>query len=467
MKRVKKSISVLLIFVLLLTITPTKAYALPRTFNKTRVNLLDAYIVTLDIGDMTFQGKITLEGLTDEKLEELVQKTLESRGMNEASFDILNELVEIMDSHDTITEEQKNKIIDRWLTMIGAMPVVGTGFTVLQIVLQMSHGRFGDAGGSTLMEIDKVVAKAGTEIWNDIFVTFGDVGDVADVLHIDNLGGKVANGLSIAQGLAVMVEDIADPNVGFGKRTRDRAAGMEAYRQIADFYYRLNNNIEYELNKNIVVKFDKAKASKTFTFFGEEFTETWTLDMKLFMVESETLSSIDGTYEGQYTIEIDYGLSDMADALANDWEYWMNSPPGMDCTVTMTDSGMAAASRTLEGKAEANIHRRSTSNCTIHPNQSSDKKSVNVFGIAFHSYDRVDTGEGVQIENRDIEFFADELEISFHHKNFVDIAPDGNTFTLPDYTETYCTWEDCSSIYQRGDKAKEGWKVRITPTGKK
>lgn len=260
-----------------------------------------------------------------------------------------------------------------------------------------------------------------------------------------------------------MVEGLADAK-GFGERTKDRAAGMEAYRQIAQFYYRLNNLIDYELKKNLVVQFDKAKASKKFTIlFEEQFTETWTLDMKLFMVESETLGNVDGTYEGQYTIEIDYDLDGLADVIMKVWEDSFNSEPLRDATATLTNPGMAVASRTLEGKAEAYIHRRSTSNCTIHPNQSSDKKAVNVFGISIHVY-TVTTGD---IENRDIEYFGNEEGLSFHHRNFESVTTDGYVHTLPDYTESPDSLKSYGDMYQRGDKAKDGWKIRITPTGKK
>ena len=245
----KKAVSLILPLVLVLALLPVTAWALPRTFDKSRVHRLDDYLVELKIGDMTFQGKFTNAELTDEKLDELVQKVLAEMGLSEADFDLLNDLVNTMNEHNTISPEQMQKIFDRWFDMIGAVPGVGQVTTLVQVIIQLNQG---DTGGPA----QSAAEEAGSQFAEGMADAFDATGKL----------GKVAgSALGIGKALKAAIEGMLDSNVA--EKAMDRALGLEAYKLLNEFYGKLNREVDKHFKDNapnFMVKFDNAKAEKPF-----------------------------------------------------------------------------------------------------------------------------------------------------------------------------------------------------------
>lgn len=444
----KKVISLILALVFTLALLPATAYALPQTLDKSRIHRLDDYLVTLKIGDMTFQGKFTNAELTDEKLEELVKKVLAEMSLSEADFDLLNDLVNTMNKYNTISPEQMQKIFDRWFDMLGAVPVLGQATTLAQIILQLNQGDYSGPAQNL-----------GEEAGSKLAEKLGDMADASGKL------GKVAgSALGIGKALKAVIEGVMESNTA--ERAVDRALGLEAYRLINDFYLKLNREVDkhYKDNAaNFMVKFDNAKAEKPFMFFGTQNTEKWTLNMTLFQTESDNRLDIDGKYEGQYTIEIEYDLSGFQASLDNILQIpeWRNTYafPEWESewgsfNVTVTNRGTCDVKRKLEGYATAMLYRKG-GNSSIHPAQDHDVKDVRVSDIAFQA------SAGDANGRMDVEWL-----ISADDGSFTNTSGKG-IITFPDYVYegppgehvNKISWDE--SIWRRATYGSQGWKITL------
>lgn len=266
----KKAVSLILSLVFVLALLPITAYALPRTFDKSRVHRLDDYRVTLKIRDMTFEGKFTNAELTDEKLEEMVKKVLAEMGLDEADFDLLNDLVNTMNEHNSISPEQMQKIFDRWFDMIGAVPYVGQAATLVQIIIQINKD---DYSGPA----QNVAEEAGSQFAEGL-------GDALDASG--KLGKAAGSAWGIGKAIKAAIEGMMESNTA--EKAVDRALGLEAYKLVNEFYAKLNREVDKHFKDNapnFMVKFDGAQASQPFTLYGTQNTEKWTLNMTLFQTE--------------------------------------------------------------------------------------------------------------------------------------------------------------------------------------
>lgn len=455
----KKIVSLILPLILALALLPVTAYALPRTFDKSRIHRLDDYRVTLTIGEMTFQGEFTNAELTDEKLEDLVRKVLAEMSLGEADFDLLNDLVNTMNQHNTITPEQMQKLFDRWFDMIGPVPVLGQVTTLVQVVMQINKG---DLSGPAQGAAEEAVSQFAE----------GFVEGVAEGLedYSGKLGKVAGSALGIGKALKAAVEGMLESNSG--ERAMDRALGLEAYKLINDFYARLNREVDrhYEENAaNFMVKFDAAKAEKPFKFFDTQNTERWTLNMTLFQTESYNRLDIDGKYEGQYAIEIQYDLSGFQDGLddilqTEEWRKTYAFPEWEDnwgpFHTVVTNSGTCDVKRTLEGYATAVLYRKGGS-CSIRSAQDGDRKDVNVSGIVFQASAGDANG---RMDN--------EWSISADDGAFTNTSRKG-TIQFPDYVyegppgEHVNTIPWDGSIWRRANNADRNWKITLTPLQRK
>ncbi len=447
----KRVIPIILPLVVLLAFSHVTAYALPRSFDRSRVHRLDDYRVELKIRDMTFEGKFTNAELTDEKLEEMVKKALAEMGLGEADFDLLNDLVDTMNQYDSISPEQMQKIFDRWFDMIGAVPVAGQAATLVQIILQLNQGDYSGPAQSAAEEAGSQIAEG--------------LGDALDASG--NAGKFAGSAWGIGKALKAVIEGMMESDTA--ERAVDRALGLEAYRLIEEFYAKLNNEADKHFQENapnFMVKFDGAKSSKPFTLFGTQNSENWTLNMTLFQTESDSRLDIDGKYEGQYTIEIEYDLSGFQGGLSDivqtaEWKKtyivfpeWESTWGTFDVSVTNPDT--CNVKRTLEGYATAILYRKN-GRSSIKPTQDQDIKDVTVSGMMIQA----SAGDGESRLDIGCSVSANESAFTNAMTSWTVTWPD-DVFDGPASAHQYdIAWDE--GIWRRGNNADEGWVITLTP----
>ena len=472
----RKVISFILVFVLVFALLPiVPAYAaMPKSIDWSKIHRLNNYKVMLTIGDMTFQGTLTNEKITEKELGEIVQNALKEMGLNEKEFEILNDLVNIMKAHDTMTPAQRQKIYDRWCDMLGVLPGVGDAATVINIIGKLCSGDTSGAGKSVL---DTVGDKGGEKFLEIVGERLADE-------EVGKIAGKT---IGFYKAINAFIEGVTEAK-GFGQRTKDRASGLEANRKLNDFYRRVNNEVEklYKDNAGFnTVKFENATARKPVTVFGAQCTEVWTLNMTL--GQTSTLfakGSMDGWYEGDYTIDIEYDLGALAAKLpelmqTSEWqrgaqgshsEYsgvWGSLNTNFNPNFSLTNPGLFKVNRKLEGFAKADMAIISKGRSTIQPEQDSDKKNVNLS----------DTIVNVKAPAKTVPDYTYDIDLH--------ISADENAFTVQfgrfeihsqGATETYkggAAWmgkipwgDEIEYLWQRGNNAGKGWKISLSPIGR-
>ena len=481
MKRLNKTISLALVIVLMLTLLTQTASAanLPLLFDKSRVHRLDSFVATLQIGDMTFTGRFDNQELTDAKLEELVQKVLKDMGLDNAEFDKKVLIVDLMKSYDTITPAQAHEIYDRWLTILGAVPGAGqaigtisTAVGAVQTVMQLCQGRFGAGAATGVTE----GAKAGGALFLDA-VEASSKGLIDK--GVDTTGSVVGKygmyGISVLQGVIAFGQGIYETWDEATRRTKARIAGYEAYRLIENFYSKLDSEIDsyYKDNKPVyAIVFENAKCEKPFTLYGVPCTETWTLNLTLFLEKAQPWLvdqfRINGEYGGDYVIDIEYdwgALVSFLPDLMRTSEWKINQTNFLEATLalfveddypgnqkwTFPDPGSWVVKRTLEGKTKAIIEQYGKQ--TITPTQDSDQKSFSAPPVVVKMTGRVDGETGY--------FYGDGAEfcISADKDGFIlglDAVEMPKVYTVPFGDD----------VWKRGDNAKQGWILTLTPIGR-
>lgn len=451
----KKILSIILSLILMLALLPITAYALPRTFDKSRVHRLDNYRAALTIDDMTFEGQFSNAELTDAKLDELVKKTLVEMGLDEVDFDLLNDLVNTMKAHDGITTEQMQKIFDRWFDMMGAVPGVGQAASLVQIIIQLNGGDYSGPAQSAAEEAGSQLAEG--------------LGDAMDASG--KLGKAAGSAIGIGKALKAVIEGMMDSNIA--EKAIDRALGLEAYQLLTDFYGKLNRETDkhYKENAaNFMVKFDKAAAEKPYEFFGTQNSEKWTLDMTLFQTESYNRMDIDGQYEGQYTLTLEYDLSGFQGDLNSivqgpEWKSayiataWEASWGAFH--ISVTNPGLFKVKRTLSGDATAILYTRGAKP-SINPNQHSDVKDIKVSDINIQASAEV-PGESSLALDCSVSAHDDvfKIEPTKWLVTWPQVAPYNAPDSLLAQISSEIAWD--TSIWQRANKAHSGWKITLSP----
>ena len=189
--------------------------------------------------------------------------------------------------------------------------------------------------------------------------------------------------------------------------------------------------------------------------------------MELHRVQADSKLNIDGKYKGNYTINIEYDLSRLADAIRQYTErHYRGYPEIESVSVNVTNPGTTSAKRTLSGEAEALVMVYNPlvtnlrgSRCSIEPNQKSDEKDVSVSNIAMHV--TLSNKEYDSVTNGDDGYSADARIISYSNKNY-NIRHVGLTVASPDQ-ESRLYWEEMGNMYQRGNRATDGWHMFLTP----
>ena len=381
---------------LIMTLIPTTAQAArPSKFNISRVRGLKREPVQLKIADMIFYGYKDV--ISDEELDALIDKIMKDMNITEDAFNIASEY------QDNKTEEQDKLDRDASLKIAELLGLPGQAADVIKIIDNLRRGDYGGAR---------------TE--------FRDL----------------------------MLKHVLVPYSQYSE-LRDWAKVIKAFNEIPentflyDFYGRLN----YEIDKsNKVVVFRNAVATNQFQFMGTSMYETWILNMTLNWIkpQGDYYWTQTYTYSGEYTIDIEYDLSGLPDALMEIYEQseGFAAAAGVALTVNLANNGIHTATRTLKGSAK---FIGSASGFM----EVGDTKNVDVSDIIIHYYGRNTVPCEVEF---DLEFSADEQIFFVYLKNhsFIDLK-NGTSFSVPDYDYGSSSWETWSDIWHRGDEAKRGW----------
>jgi len=470
LKRANKYIALTLLLIMIFTIFPTTAKAaIPKSFDRSRVRRLDDYIVTLQIEGKTFTGRFTNKAL-DDKLEELVDKVMKEMNISETDFDFMNDVIDLVKSYETITPKEAQAICNRILSMLGALPVGGTAVSIFQAVLNVAWGDFGT--GVVVGSVESV--KGGGAAFLDSVIdlrkiSVNEVGRTTVRGGPSSLAKNVAYGCSVAQGIAALIEGLMSDNTAV--KAKMRALGNEYYKELNNFYDRLNAEIDKYYDENppeYKVVFDKAKSGPwPVTLFGKTFEETWTLNMTMFQEDSDTSVDIDGKYSGDYTIEIEYnmmGLPHTIREMGGFGKRWAmieeKAFHGSQFSITET-SDNPIVKRKIEGNATAYFYNPKRGRSTINPTQHNDKKNSDSTGITATFFNET-TYKGTYISaSMQFEFTLEEDSIMINILDYHGIGIAGS-----DSGEVFqsgaCSEPLDGNIYLRGNRADSNWKVTLT-----
>jgi len=432
MKKLCRLLSFLLILSFILTLLPVQtAYALPKSLNKARIHRLDDYRVAVAIRGMVFLGKLTNAKITDAKLDEFIKEVLAEMNLTEEEFDIYNDAIDTMEAHKKVTPEQIQKIKERILIIAGAVPGVGiyAAFAAL---------------------VDKILSQdnlGAMEKASEISTRFMEMAGKELVPGTGTSAFRKASGPLKAL-IALYDAMVSDETA---KRVYDRIKGLDAYRIINDFYGRLNAKVDKYYKENeadYVIVFNNAEGQPTwyFSLFGAVFPERWRLSMELHRVQADSKLNIDGKYKGNYTINIEYEISEMGVAVYNsERKLWLATKGETDGDAVLNSKGTAYGKRTLSGEAEALIMVYNPlvtnlrgSRCSIEPNQKSDVKNVGASGIQMTFYGYVPI-----VEN--------------------DYADQDNIWMVNPNAEVVTTWDAEGDMYKRGNGATSHWLMSLMP----
>ena len=420
MKKGMRIAAILLAILLACAILPpTTAQARPKSFDSSMLNRSEQSVnAKLQIGDMVFNGKLINKALSDDETDKLIEETLAEMGMTDADFDALNARV-----NPSPTQEELNALRDNMITLLG-LPAVGASdeinlaASLLTAIDQMGQGDFSGLGKNYL----NLMIQSEAMMSNPI----------AGYFYIKNMGQDLKDLLKSMQ------ESYNGPR---GERERT----------MADFYGRLNSKIYNELRKRNrlwKLEFAGATAQKPFMLLDRQTDEKWTLDMVLGQKDAAESVAADpnGSYEGDYTITIDYSLDTLPDALLESEKSWDSSSD-----FKLTGGGAHTAKRTLTGHAAVQLNAYGSSD--ISPKQNGDNKDVNISGIVIHG-----TVTGDSVENYDLVFSADAQNLGFNCTNHYDTE----VGQIDDFSYSDA-WETWSDIWKRGDNAVQGWKLTLAP----
>ena len=430
MRKITKAISILLAMAMLCVLMPQTAYARPKTFNIGRISSKEFATLQVTIEDMSFYGQVRL-AVTETDLDKLINETLYEVDLTEAEFDQLN------DPNRPLTQQEMNDIRDGLVTAAGLLDAAGlTGV--------------GNAAGvyKALDQFDQGDYK-------------GSYYTLYDMMPISS--GQFESQMRVAadyiNGIKLILQYATD-----------------SYGPINDFYRRLRDKIK-DGKFGMLIVFQNARADKkTFSLFGTENTEQWTLNMTLMRYREGVLDNntrinegISGRYEGSYSIDIDYDLSgfqqNAKSVVLNNG--WLNNFPyqtwlaNWNLNLEQISYGTCNVKRTLAGEAIAQINTQSVRPTAtyITPTQKSDEKNVSISDIKFSS---VGSGRDTSKSVLDSEYTvsADKDTFYFDVSKWIVTYPTASTGDISDRSPAAeIPWD--KEIWKRGDKAGQGWKLKV------
>jgi len=441
MKRVKSLISLALVAAFVfMAIPPTAVYARPKTFDKSRINTATGdLIVHLQISDMIFTGRLTRKELSDEELDKLIKEVLDELGLSEEGFDELKKTID-----EGMSQEEKNKIRDAATKFVEIIDPTKTGAIGMaaklnQMLDQLNQGDYSGASES-LMDL----------------MRFKDI--VRDVKDWKNL---IENALG------------------------ESGPVTKAMKTLANFYSKLSAKIHDKIRNEKwgwKIEFKDAKASKPFSLYGTQCTETWTLNA----VYEQKANTADNPYEffgqylGPFNIKIDYDLSDfhtnIETAIWNMPEFSTSLDEFLTITTqrkdgstpwetTVVDHGISEVKRTLSGRGGALIL---PSHKYVDLWVVEDEKQARVENIAIKMHRDRDDGSTTGYDHFDHTFTATK-EFFINHtvmtggrfgQQYVNGGGDYTAFE----GEIRIAWDE--NIWKRGDNVKlygrEEWYIKLT-----
>jgi hypothetical protein len=286
--------------------------------------------------------------------------------------------------------------------------------------------------------------------------------------------GKVIGSAGTAYGIYGFLKAVYEGlqnTPGVSEKVVARALGSEAYRTLNDFYAMLNREVDkyYEEHEaDYSIKFDNAKDRKPFNLFGTPNVEIWTLNMTLFPKNRDNKPDIDGWYEGQYRIDVEYDLSGFKNSIMAvlEREGWVDKqihPVWRDVwgnfDETLINPGTYDVKSKQEGYATARIIRK-YGNSSITPERDSFTKDASIADIiveAFSGYKENDLRIEYTITADADNFTA--LETKWGRNDYYHVSGDDPEHSLTVPWDGYI-WR--RAIY--GDKA---WKISLTPLYRK
>ena len=418
--------------------------------------------VELTINDMKFTGRLYNTALTDTNVMDFVEEVMKMDDLKltfdgiDKKYKQVDKMIEVMG----FSEADMKRIRDNVITIVGAVlsgwggvpDKIGDVITVLQGVYQL-----------ITKEPEEAAKGSGWAL----------VGKGGDYVSDTSMGGK---GVAWGQAAMVMADEWVRSQAKYGQM-RD---GLEAGRILQRLYSRVDTKIRnfcYENMDKNVIHFDEAVAKKkTFTLFGAQCTETWTLDMELkYKSKADTNPNhqggyLDGNYEGSYFIWIEYDLGNLAAILPDlvqtrEWKETRNAATVhlgiyedtifQSLSYTLTDPGAWIVSRKLSGNATA---RYLNDNATITPAQTEDKKVddvknpvIRASGLYTQTFPDIPAKQGYY----DLKIVAngDALYVYVGNRDGDGKFQENVPWTIP--------WGD--NFWKRGDNVKQSWTLKIFP----
>ena len=406
--------------------------------------------LTLTISnDMVFKGFVTK--LSKEELDKLCQEALDFIGETaedvRAGQDAYKELVKLQ-------KEMFEK----------AYKEFGTQATMNSIRDSVANSAPGTSGtaGSILLYLE--------DINNTLFSGEGD-GSTA----VSALGNASAFAIALKSGataassaaiLSTIATSIAKVGI-FSNMVKNVMALEQKMYAYTDFLDILQRKLAKYKGKETILFVSAKSGPKPFTLFGETYNETWTLNMSL-QKKYIGHSSIEGAYEGNYTIEIEYELVDLPSAIRGmgnvgrvmETQVESIALQGNQFIIT-AQSGETGLKREIAGTAEVII---TSGNCTITPKQEIDAKKPDGSSVSAEYLATNTIGDATYTMEWGFVFTLGENSIHIEStKNHVAaVAPEfGYSKEGESGYGTDVPFD--GTMYQRGDAAKDSWKLTLIP----
>ena len=301
---------------------------MPR-FNRPRAEKYRKQVAEVTINDMKFTGTLYNTDLTEEEFEKIIRQAMKDLNMDEAEFIDLNKKVDKMLENMNLSEADMKRIRDNIFDIAGAVPGVGTAASVIQILVQLIEGDTSAASKSLL----------------------------------ETLGGP-----AVSMGKAG--KTIANEWTRDQKKYREMREGLEATRRLNNFYARIDYLIQDFCDKNckknvLEVNSTGATAKKPFTLYGSQDSETWTLSMTLRYKRKLTSNPhigdghFAGIYEGDFTIDIEYGVGQLPHRIremgdvGQRFKQYVDKALGKELSIDVVSG--STWTRRITGKAEATV----------------------------------------------------------------------------------------------------------------
>jgi hypothetical protein len=224
-----------------------------------------------------------------------------------------------------------------------------------------------------------------------------------------------------------------------------------------------------------VMRFDDAgELRRPFSLFGTEYTERWTLNLTMERVQTETPYKLDGVYEGEYTIDVQYDLAALPSDFLNigpTGHTWNTvSAPIYNMGATLDISAESnSVWRTIEGKARAFLWRDPVDGtCSITPWESRNDKNVffsfdvSVTGIAVHGPSKTTTRADYMVTSDENRI---DVMLTGNHTVIEAMGIKTEVGDIDVGADTTVMWNEAGDIWHRGDNADSFWKITLLPAG--